>query len=72
MMPSKKKTTQKEPEVKAPVTDSNPPPVELSETYKHDVDAVMRREYGDLLRNPDATLILMAILKELVKARVNR
>lgn len=36
---------------------------------KLDADAVMRKEYGDLLRTPDATMILMAILKELVMAR---
>lgn len=39
---------------------------------KLDVEAVMRRDYGELLRSPDATLILMAILKELVMARVNK
>ena len=36
---------------------------------KLDVEAVMRRDYADLLRSPDATLILMAILRELVKMR---
>lgn len=39
---------------------------------KLDVEAVMRKEYAGLLRSPDATLILMAILRELVMARVNK
>ena len=84
-MPSKKKTPQKhydiltgmeivekEPEVKAPVTESNPPPVELTETYKHPEktpDEIMKEEYPELMRSPDATQILLCILKELVIMR---
>lgn len=36
-----------------------------------DVDAVMREDYGELLRSPDSTSVLMAILRELVMARVH-
>ena len=38
---------------------------------KQDIETVMRQEYGELLRSPDATMILMAILRELVMARVH-
>lgn len=60
------------PEVKAPVTESNPPPVELTETYKHPEktpDEIMKEEYPELMRSPDATQILLCILKELVMSR---
>ena len=36
-----------------------------------DGDAVMREDYGELLRSPDATSVLMAILRELVIMRMH-
>ncbi len=85
MMPSKKKTPQKHydiltgmeiadsgPEVKAPVSDSNLPPVSLTETYKHPErtpDEIMKAEYPEVMRSPDSTQILLCILRELVMMR---
>jgi hypothetical protein len=38
---------------------------------KQDIETVMRQEYGELLRSPDATSVLMAILRELVMMRMH-
>lgn len=62
----------REPEVKAPVSDSNPPPVSLTETYKHPERTpgeIMKEEYPEVMRSPDSTQILLCILKELVIMR---
>lgn len=80
-MPAKKKTPQKHYDILKgmEIADSepeeqlklDPAPLELGEAYKPDVEAFMRKEYGELLRSPDATSVLMAILRELVMMRMH-
>lgn len=54
------------------VSDTNPPPVSLTETYKHPErtpDEIMKEEYPEVMRSPDSTQILLCILRELVMMR---